>query len=255
MGKDDFINAGRHGDTVLLSMNPIPEGIKEKLLDALAEDIANQPLVPLHMFTPDNPPPKNWLSNLPIVKSIKPEFIRPKDSQDLLRCPFEINNRTLKELIEESQYTMPLQIITSKEKTVMQAKTVFDLYFKRAYEALNKAEEDQLDQLVEEDENTKLIDKTFKQLNDSLMDVPKDYQGFHLYRARSTMMAHCTCSTRKKVEEWSERVTKERKWLDRMHEEVEAQLLSCETYEQAREILRTYDIIDCCGEMQEYKPF
>ena len=137
----------------------------------------------------------------------------------------------------------------------MQAQTVFDLYFKRAYEALNKAEEDQLDQLVEEDENTKLIDKTFKQLNDSLMDVPKDYQGFHLYRARSTMMAHCTCSTRKKVEEWSERVTKERKWLDRMHEEVEAQLLSCETYEQAREILRVYDIINNAGEMQEYKPF
>ena len=255
MGKDDFISAGRHGGTVQLSMNPIPEGIKEKLLDALAEDIANQPLVPLHMFTPDNPPLKNWLSNLPIVKSIKPEFIRPKGSQDLLRCPFEINNRTLKELIEESQYTMPLQIITSKEKTVMQAKTVFDLYFKRAYEALDQAEKDKLDQLIEEDENTKLIDKTFKQLNDSLKDTPKDFVGFHLYRAPGNRLHHCTSDTRKKVEEWSERATKERRYLDRLHEEVEAQLLSCETYEQAREILRTYDIIDCCGEMQEYKPF
>lgn len=184
------------------------------------------------------------------------QFLRsPFPANAVVKVPFELEDLTHSIETVPCFAEIPNNTTRTKEKTVMQAQTVFDLYFKRAYEALNKAEEDQLDQLVEEDENTKLIDKTFKQLNDSLMDVPKDYQGFHLYRARSTMMAHCTCSTRKKVEEWSERVTKERKWLDRMHEEVEAQLLSCETYEQAREILRVYDIIDNSGEMQEYKPF
>lgn len=183
-----------------------------------------------------------------------------------LRSPFPSNaivqvQRNLMPLEQEEDplpfyfgVNSPIQQNT-KEKTVMQAKTVFDLYFKRAYEALDQAEKDKLDQLIEEDENTKLIDKTFKQLNDSLKDTPKDFVGFHLYRAPGNRLHHCTGDTRKKVEEWSERTTKERRYLDRLHEEVEAQLLSCETYEQAREILRTYDIIDCCGEMQEYKPF
>ena len=212
------------------------------------EEVAKS--MPMKRYTPDNPPMKDWISNLPIAVPIKPEFIRTKF--DLI-CPFEIDKTSLEKMIEECH--TPLQIITTKEKTVMQAKTVFDLYFKRAYEALEKAGKEKLDQLVEEDENTKLIDKTFEQLNNRLTDTPKDFVGFHLFRTQGNLLKHCTGDTRKKVEEWSEKITKEHDWIDRMHEEVEAQLLSCETYEQARSILRIYDIIDNAGEMQEYIPF
>ncbi len=231
---------------------PIPDTIRDKILDALKKDLDEHPM-PLRCFTPANPPRKDWLSKLPIAVPIKPEFIKLNiDTRD----PFEINNRTLEELIEENHYTMPLQIITSKEKTVMQAKAIFDLYFKRAYEALDKAAEDKLNQLVEEDENTKRIKETFEQLNNSLTDTPRDFVGFHLFRGPSyNQLTHCTGDTRKKVELWSEKEVAEREHLDRMREEVEAQLLACETYEQARAILRTYSIISFDGDLEYYKPF
>lgn len=184
------------------------------------------------------------------------QFLKsPFPADAVVKVPFELEDLTHYIETVPCFAEIPNNTTSTKEKTVMQAKTVFDLYFKRAYEALDQAEKDKLDQLIEEDENTKLIDKTFKQLNDSLKDTPKDFVGFHLHRAPGNRLHHCTGDTRKKVEEWSERMTKERRHLDRMHEEVEAQLLSCETYEQARGILRTYDIINNAGEMQEYKPF
>lgn len=205
--------------------------------------------LPLRCYTPANPPRKDWLSKLPIAVPIKPEFIKLNiDTRD----PFEINNRTLEELIEENHYTMPLQIITSKEKTVMQAKAIFDLYFKRAYEALDKAAEDMFHEIVAADENVKKIKTTYEKLNDDLATM-----GFRpkLGVPEHQLSTYCTKETRELVDKWSKEEADERHRLDLMREEVEAQLLSCETYEQARAILRAYDIINLAGEMEDYKPF
>ena len=256
MDMDEFVNCILYGDssgpreTIEERMDWVGEQIRKKVEESMLNEIKAQPLS-FRRYSPVNPPSKEWLSNPPpIAVPIHPEMIRPMNSPNFFldQCRLAFSEKPFVE-------KMIISINTPKEKTVMQAKTVFDLYFKRAYEALDQAEKDKLDQLIEEDENTKLIDKTFKQLNYSLKDTPKDFVGFHVHRAPGNRLHHCTGDTRKKVEEWSERMTKERRYLDRLHEEVEAQLLSCETYEQAREILRCYDIIDCCGEMQEYKPF
>lgn len=211
------------------------------------EEVEKAERMPLRRYTPDNPPPKEWLSNLPIVVPIKPEFIRPKF--DLI-CPFEINDTLIKDLIDECR--LPLQIITPKEKTVMQAKAVFDLYFKRARAALDKAAEDKFHELVAADENVQKIKSTFDKLNGDLST-----SGFRpkLGVPEHQLNIYCTKETRKLVDKWSKEETDERHRLDLMQEEVEALLLSCETYEQARAILRAYDIINNAGEMQDYQPF
>ena len=219
---------------------PIPDTIRDKILDALKKDLDEHPM-PLRCFTPANPPRKEWLSKLPIAVPIKPEFVKPNIDT---RCAFEISKTRLDKLIE-------LQIITTEEKTVMQAKTVFDLYFKRAYEALDKAAEEKLDQLVEEDENIRLIKITIMELNSKLKDTSRNFPGILTPRSP----AACTRNTRIRMEKWSKKETDARRRLDRMHEEVEALLLSCETYNQACVILRAYGIINTNGEMQEYKTF
>lgn len=213
-------------------------GLQKMVVLQAVEEVESD--LPLRRYTPANPPRKDWLSKLPIAVPIKPEFKR-----------YDIDLNTYLNPIESDIEKMILRINTSKEKTGMQAKSVFDLYFKRAYETLDKVAEEKLDQLVEEDENIRLIKITIMELNSKLKDTPRNFPGILTPRSP----AACTRSTRIRMEKWSKKETDARRRLDRMHEEVEALLLSCETYNQACVILRAYGIINNNGEMQEYKPF
>ena len=219
----------------------LPRFKKIEIMEKICEKIKGEQL-PLRRYTPDNPPKKDYLSSLPVAVPIKPEFKKPK--MDFYRSPFEVNDMIIMNAIQ--------QINTPKEKTVMQAKAVFDLYFKRARAALEKAAEDKFRDLVAADENVKKIRSTFDKLNDDL-SIP----GFRpkLGVPDHQLNIYCTRETRESVDKLSKEESDERRRLDLMQEEVEAQLLSCETYEQARAILRAYDIINNAGEMQEYKPF
>ena len=194
--------------------------------------------LPLRRYTPANPPSSERLNGITILNA-------PKRSDDENRLMFE----SIKSVLDKEPISQ-LRIV--EEKTVMQAKAVFDLYFKRARAAIDKAAEDKFHELVAADENVQKIKSTFDKLNGDLST-----SGFRpkLGVPEHQLNIYCTKGTRELVDKWSKEEADERHRLDLMQEEVEAQLLSCETYEQARAILRAYDIINNAGEMQDYQPF
>ena len=234
------------GETIAERKNRVVEQIQK----AVAKEFVLQSRpIPMksHNYVED------YLGNLQVrFDDVRSEFYPPS--------PYSVKDDFLpyvgwsKDFIVGQQEPVGATLYFSMEDTIMRMKKVIDLYFQRAEGALEKEFEEKFFKTVEEDENIRLIKATFENLNNELKDLG-DQPGFSLFPSRDNFRLHCTNSTKAKVDELSKRESEERDRLHKLQEEIEALLLSCESYDQAKAILSAYGVIEkFSGTMLEYKP-
>lgn len=209
-------------------------GLQKMVVLQAVEEVGSD--LPLRRYTPANPPSSEHLKGITILNA-------PKRSYDENRMMFE----SIKSVLDKEPISQ-LRIV--EEKPTMRTLQIVNLYFERARDAFEIAVKDKLKKLCEEDENVRMIRASFADINAKLKPGAAK-KSIHLSEWQERQyLSQDTCD---KIDEFSKKEEEERKRISRLYEEVEAQLMGCDTYENECSVLRIYGIIDTCGKMAEYK--